>query len=228
MDPRFNAAHTLQHVMAEQMTEERERAINQVASSVTELAEIFKEIQVLVIEGCAILDRIDVVHRASGCRVLLRRLKRAPQGERVRKRREVVCDARGTAGPRPVGFCGTQRPRSDLSALFRIGSQEEEQDDAVPYLLLRSRRDGDRSSPQEDVARLLSGASGLVTKDDETQTVSSGLTPRRLSTVEARCRRRHAGPPAWTTSRSACGSPSPPTRTTNLCRWAARRRRRRR
>ena len=45
VDPRFNAAQTLQLVMAEQMTEERERAINQVASSVTELAEIFKEIQ---------------------------------------------------------------------------------------------------------------------------------------------------------------------------------------
>ena len=41
----LNAAQTLQLVMAEQMTEERERAINQVASSVTELAEIFKEIQ---------------------------------------------------------------------------------------------------------------------------------------------------------------------------------------
>ena len=48
VDPRFNAAQTLQLVMAEQMTEERERAINQVASSVTELAEIFKEIQVRI------------------------------------------------------------------------------------------------------------------------------------------------------------------------------------
>ena len=59
VDPRFNAAQTLQLVMAEQMTEERERAINQVASSVTELAEIFKEIQVLVIDQGTILDRID-------------------------------------------------------------------------------------------------------------------------------------------------------------------------
>ena len=51
VDPRFNAAQTLQLVMAEQMTEERERAINQVASSVTELAEIFKEIQVRIANG---------------------------------------------------------------------------------------------------------------------------------------------------------------------------------
>ena len=45
-DPRFSAAQTLQLVMAERMTEERERAITQVAESVGELAEIFKEIQV--------------------------------------------------------------------------------------------------------------------------------------------------------------------------------------
>ena len=51
VDPRFNAAQTLQLVMAEQMTEERERAINQVASSVTELAEIFKEIQARIANG---------------------------------------------------------------------------------------------------------------------------------------------------------------------------------
>ena len=51
VDPRFNAAQTLQLVMAEQMTEERERAINQVASSVTELAEIFKEIQARITNG---------------------------------------------------------------------------------------------------------------------------------------------------------------------------------
>jgi len=58
-DPRFSAAQTLQLVMAERMTEEREKAINQVAESVTELAEIFKEIQVLVIDQGSILDRID-------------------------------------------------------------------------------------------------------------------------------------------------------------------------
>lgn len=58
-DPRFSAAQTLQLVMAERMTEERERAITQVAESVGELAEIFKEIQVLVIDQGTILDRID-------------------------------------------------------------------------------------------------------------------------------------------------------------------------
>ena len=49
----------LQLVMAERMTEEREKAITQVAESVGELAEIFKEIQVLVIDQGTILDRID-------------------------------------------------------------------------------------------------------------------------------------------------------------------------
>jgi len=58
-DPRFSAAQTLQLVMAERMTEEREKAITQVAESVGELAEIFKEIQVLVIDQGTILDRID-------------------------------------------------------------------------------------------------------------------------------------------------------------------------
>ena len=58
-DPRFSAAQTLQLVMAERMTEEREKAIQQVAESVGELAEIFKEIQVLVIDQGTILDRID-------------------------------------------------------------------------------------------------------------------------------------------------------------------------
>ena len=45
--------------MAETMTKEREKAINSVAESVTELAEIFREIQVLVIDQGTILDRID-------------------------------------------------------------------------------------------------------------------------------------------------------------------------
>lgn len=58
-DPRFSAAQTLQLVMAERMTEEREKAITQVAESVGELAEVFKEIQVLVIDQGTILDRID-------------------------------------------------------------------------------------------------------------------------------------------------------------------------
>jgi syntaxin 16 len=58
-DPRFSAAQTLQLVMAERISEEREKAITQVAESVGELAEIFKEIQVLVIDQGSILDRID-------------------------------------------------------------------------------------------------------------------------------------------------------------------------
>jgi len=58
-DPRFSAAQTMQLVMAERQTEEREKSINQVAESVGELAEIFKEIQVLVIDQGTILDRID-------------------------------------------------------------------------------------------------------------------------------------------------------------------------
>ena len=47
VDGRFDAAQTLQLVMAERMTEEREKAISQVAESVGELAEVFKEIQVI-------------------------------------------------------------------------------------------------------------------------------------------------------------------------------------
>ena len=56
---RFNNAQTLQLVMAEQMSEERSKAIEQVAESVNELAGIFKEIHVLVIDQGTILDRID-------------------------------------------------------------------------------------------------------------------------------------------------------------------------
>jgi len=59
IDPRFSAQQTLQLVMDEQMSKEREKAINSVAESVTELAEIFKEIQVLVIDQGTVLDRID-------------------------------------------------------------------------------------------------------------------------------------------------------------------------
>jgi len=59
IDPRFSAQQTLQLVMAEQMSKEREKAINSVAENVTELAEIFKEIQVLVIDQGTVLDRID-------------------------------------------------------------------------------------------------------------------------------------------------------------------------
>lgn len=59
VDPRFNNAQTLQLVMAEQMSEERSKQIEQVAESVGELAGIFKEIQVLVIDQGTVLDRID-------------------------------------------------------------------------------------------------------------------------------------------------------------------------
>jgi len=59
IDPRFSAQQTLQLVMAEQMSKEREKAITSVAENVTELAEIFKEIQVLVIDQGTVLDRID-------------------------------------------------------------------------------------------------------------------------------------------------------------------------
>lgn len=59
IDPRFSAQQTLQLVMDEQVSKEREKAINSVAESVTELAEIFKEIQVLVIDQGTVLDRID-------------------------------------------------------------------------------------------------------------------------------------------------------------------------
>eukprot|EP00967_Tisochrysis_lutea_P062196 scaffold79802_cov40-Tisochrysis_lutea.AAC.2 len=47
---RFNAEQMLKIVVEEHMSKEREKAINQVAESVTELADIFKEIQVLVID----------------------------------------------------------------------------------------------------------------------------------------------------------------------------------
>ena len=58
-DPRFNAQQTLQLVMMDQMSAEREKQINQVAESVNDLADIFKEIQVLVIDQGTVLDRID-------------------------------------------------------------------------------------------------------------------------------------------------------------------------
>jgi len=58
-DPRFSAQQMMQLALAERQTEEREKAINQVTESVGELAEIFKEIQVLVIDQGTILDRID-------------------------------------------------------------------------------------------------------------------------------------------------------------------------
>mmetsp|Transcript_16329 Transcript_16329/g.48328 ORF Transcript_16329/g.48328 Transcript_16329/m.48328 type:complete len:350 (-) Transcript_16329:180-1229(-) len=59
IDPRFNSEQMLKIVVEEHMSKEREKAINQVAESVTELADIFKEIQVLVIDQGTVLDRID-------------------------------------------------------------------------------------------------------------------------------------------------------------------------
>jgi len=58
-DPRFDAKQTLELVLQEEKTKERDAAITQVSESVVELAEIFKEIQVLVIDQGTVLDRID-------------------------------------------------------------------------------------------------------------------------------------------------------------------------
>ncbi|KAL1502915.1 hypothetical protein AB1Y20_010987 [Prymnesium parvum] len=67
VDPRFSAQQTLQLVMMDQMSAERERQINQVAESVNDLADIFKEIQVLVIDQGTVLDRIDYnIEQAAG------------------------------------------------------------------------------------------------------------------------------------------------------------------
>jgi len=53
--------------MMDQMSAERERQINQVAESVNDLADIFKEIQVLVIDQGTVLDRIDYnIEQAAG------------------------------------------------------------------------------------------------------------------------------------------------------------------
>jgi len=59
VDPRFQRGEMLKLIEMETMTKERTDQINQVAESVTELAEIFKEIQVLVIDQGTVLDRID-------------------------------------------------------------------------------------------------------------------------------------------------------------------------
>jgi len=90
-DPRFSAAQTLQLVMAERMTEEREKAITQVAESVGELAEIFKEIQVLVIDQGTILDRIDYNIEQAATRVdnAVQELHKA--NEYQKKSRTMMC-----------------------------------------------------------------------------------------------------------------------------------------
>jgi len=67
VDPRFSAQQTLQLVMMDQLSAEREKQINQVAESVNDLADIFKEIQVLVIDQGTVLDRIDYnIEQAAG------------------------------------------------------------------------------------------------------------------------------------------------------------------
>ena len=90
-DPRFSAAQTLQLVMAERMTEEREKAINQVTESVGELAEIFKEIQVLVIDQGTILDRIDYNIEQAADRVGSAVVELNKANEYQKKSRTMLC-----------------------------------------------------------------------------------------------------------------------------------------
>jgi len=90
-DPRFSAAQTLQLVMAERMTEEREKAITQVAESVGELAEIFKEIQVLVIDQGTILDRIDYNIEQAADRVSHAVVELKKANEYQKKSRAMLC-----------------------------------------------------------------------------------------------------------------------------------------
>jgi len=90
-DPRFSAAQTLQLVMAERMTEEREQAITKVAESVGELAEIFKEIQVLVIDQGTILDRIDYNIEQAADRVVQARGEIEKANDYQKKSRTMLC-----------------------------------------------------------------------------------------------------------------------------------------
>ena len=90
-DPRFSAAQTLQLVMAERMTEEREKAISQVTESVGELAEIFKEIQVLVIDQGTILDRIDYNIEQAADRVGSAVVELHKANEYQKKSRAMLC-----------------------------------------------------------------------------------------------------------------------------------------
>ncbi|XP_021663593.2 syntaxin-42 isoform X2 [Hevea brasiliensis] len=55
----FNQHQTIQLKKSEQLTEEREREIKQVVASVNELAQIMKDLSVLVIDQGTIVDRID-------------------------------------------------------------------------------------------------------------------------------------------------------------------------
>lgn len=90
-DPRFSAAQTLQLVMAERMTEEREKAITKVAESVNDLAEIFKEIQVLVIDQGTILDRIDYNIEQAADRVVAARGEIEKANDYQKKSRTMLC-----------------------------------------------------------------------------------------------------------------------------------------
>ena len=90
-DPRFSAQQTMQLVMAERMTEEREKAIGQVAESVGELAEIFKEIQVLVIDQGTILDRIDYNIEQAADRVGQAAVEITKANEYQKKSRTMYC-----------------------------------------------------------------------------------------------------------------------------------------
>jgi syntaxin 16 len=77
--------------MAERMTEEREKAITKVAESVNDLAEIFKEIQVLVIDQGTILDRIDYNIEQAADRVVAARGEIEKANDYQKKSRTMMC-----------------------------------------------------------------------------------------------------------------------------------------
>ena len=91
IDPRFSAQQTLQLIMQEAMSKEREKAITQVAENVAELAEVFKEIQVLVIDQGTILDRIDFNIEQAADRVGLAVTELNKANEYQRKSRTMLC-----------------------------------------------------------------------------------------------------------------------------------------
>ena len=73
------------------MSKEREKAITQVAENVAELAEVFKEIQVLVIDQGTILDRIDFNIEQAADRVGLAVTELNKANEYQRKSRTMLC-----------------------------------------------------------------------------------------------------------------------------------------
>ena len=73
------------------MTEEREKAITRVAESVGELAEIFKEIQGLVIDQGTILDRIDYNIEQAADRVSHAVVELKKATEYQKKSRAMLC-----------------------------------------------------------------------------------------------------------------------------------------